>query len=210
MDNVKGISRKERAARTRRAIVKAATVEFRANGYHGTTMTAIAKRAGVVVQTVYFVFHTKPLLLTATIDNAVTGEHDPLPPELTSWWQEGTTTANGRLAIELFVTNVALIEARAATLNRVAVAAATTDSEIVDVLAHHDSLRVAGFRNYVDTLVIRGLLRDGLDAAEATDVLLTLAGSDVFLNFTEDRGWPVKRYVAWTADALCALLLPLR
>jgi len=101
MDNVKGISRKERAARTRRAIVKAATVEFRANGYHGTTMTAIAKRAGVVVQTVYFVFHTKPLLLTATIDNAVTGEHDPLPPELTSWWQEGTTTANGRLAIEL-------------------------------------------------------------------------------------------------------------
>lgn len=71
---VKGPTRKERSERTRRAIVQAATDEFRASGYHGTTMAAIARRAGVAVQTVYFVFHTKPLLLTATIDQAVMGD----------------------------------------------------------------------------------------------------------------------------------------
>jgi hypothetical protein len=53
---------------------------------------------------------------------------------------------------------------------------------------HHESLRTQGFRSYIDALAARGLLRDGLDPAEATDVLLTLAGSDVFLNFTEERG----------------------
>jgi len=207
MDNVKGHSRKARAARTRAAIIMAATEEFRASGYHGTTMAAIAKRAHVAVQTVYFVFHTKPALLTAAIDNAVMGENDPAPPDQTPWWQEATTTTDGPQAIELFVTNVAEISTRSAVLARVAVAAATTDPEIVDLITHHESLRTQGFRTYIDTLVSRGLLREELDPAEATDVLLTLAGADVFLNFTEGHGWTLQRYVAWTTEALCTLLL---
>ena len=146
MGQVKGLSRKERAARTRRAIVTAATDEFRESGYHGTTMAAIAKRAGVAVQTVYFVFHTKPLLLTAAIDDAVMGPDEPTPPELTAWWLEGTTTTDARRALEVFVASVAVIEQRAAALDRVAKAAATTDPEVGDVIAHHESMREAGFR----------------------------------------------------------------
>lgn len=186
--------------------MRAAAEDSRSSGYQGATMAAIAKRAGVAVQTVYFVFHTKPLLLTATIDNAVTGD-DPVPPESTPWWQEATTTADARCAIELFVAEVATISERAATLDRVARAAAPIDPEVADVIAHHEALRATSFRNYIDTFVARGLLRECLDAGEATDVLLTLAGSDVFLNFTEDRGWSMERYVGWTTDTLCSLLL---
>jgi AcrR family transcriptional regulator len=170
-------------------------------------MSAIAERAGVAVQTVYFVFHTKPALLTAAIDTAVMGEVDPVPPEQTLWWQEGITTLDGPRAIELFITNVSEINMRAATLDRVALAASTTGPELVDLIEYDKSLRTQGFRSYIDALAARGLLRDGSDPAEATDVLLTLAGADVFLNFTEERGWTVKRYVAWTTDALCLLLL---
>lgn len=206
-DHVKGIPRRERAARTRRTIVAAATEEFRASGYHGATMSSIAKRAGVAVQTVYFVFNTKPALLTATIDNAVLGEDSAAPPQQAEWWHEGTMTSDARRAIELFVTNVADISTRVAILDRVTANAATTDPEIFEVNAHHQAFRKQGFREYVDTLVARGLLREGLDPAEATDVLLTLVGSDVFLNFTEERGWAVDRYVAWTTDALCTLLV---
>ena len=129
MDNVNRVSRNQRAAHTRRKIIAAATEEFRASGYHGTTMSAIAERAGVAVQTVYFVFHTKPALLTAAFDTAVMGEVDPVPPELTRWWQEGTATLDGRRAVELFITNVSDINMRAATLDRVALAASTTDPE---------------------------------------------------------------------------------
>jgi hypothetical protein len=107
----------------------------------------------------------------------------------------------------LFITKVSDINMRAATLDRVALAASTTDPQVVDLINHHESLRTQGFRSYIDALAARGLLRDGLDPAEATDVLLTLAGPDVFLNFTEERGWTVKRYAAWTTDALCHLLL---
>jgi AcrR family transcriptional regulator len=60
MDDVKRVPRKERAARTRRAIIAAATQEFRSSGYHGATMSAIAMGAGVAVQTVYFVFTPSP------------------------------------------------------------------------------------------------------------------------------------------------------
>ena len=207
MTDVKSSSRKERAARTRGAIIRAATEEFRTGGYHGTTMAAIARRAEVAVQTVYFVFHTKAALLTAAIDTAVMGEEDPVPPELTPWWREGTTTNDGRRAVELFVTNVATILARSATLDRVVLSAATTDPEISDVIAHHDALQVRGYRSYVDPLATRGLLKHGLDPAEATDVLLTLVGSDVFLNLTEQRRWPTDRYIRWTTDTLCALIL---
>ena len=207
MEDVKRLSRKEQADRTRAKIIRAATVEFRANGYHGTPMAGIAKRAGVAVQTVYFVFHTKSALLTAAIDSAVMGEDAPSPPDLTAWWQQATSTTDPRRAIELFVTNVAEISTRAATLGRVAAAAANTDPEIVDLIAHHESLREQGFRSYIETLASRDFLRDGLDPVEATDVLLTLAGSEVFLNFIEGRGWSLQRYTNWTTDALCTLLL---
>lgn len=207
MSEVKSPSRKERAARTRRTIVQAATDEFRAGGYHGTTMASIAKRAGVAVQTVYFVFHTKAALLTAAIDAAVMGEQDPVPPELTPWWLEATTTTDGPRAVELFVTNVATILTRSATLDRVVLAASTTDPEISDVIAHHDDLRVRGYRSYLDALAANGLLKDELDPTEATDVLLTLVGPDVFLNLTEQRHWPIDKYTTWTTDTLCSLIL---
>jgi AcrR family transcriptional regulator len=205
MDDVKGQPRKQRAAQTRRAIVRAAAEEFRLSGYHGATMAAVGRRAGVAVQTVYFVFHTKPLLLTAAIDAAVLGEDDPIPPELNPWWQEGTTTPDGRRAIELFVHNVATLEQRAAALNRVAAAAALTDEDVIAVVAHHARLRHAGYRAYVDAMHARGLL--AVDVDEATDVLLSLVGSEMFLVLTEDRGWSMERYVAWTTAALCRLLL---
>lgn len=102
---------------------------------------------------------------------------------------------------------VTTINARAASLDRVAVAAATTDPEVGDVIARHEGLRTASFRAYVDTLAARGLLRRGLDPTEATDVLLTLVGSHVFLDFTQGRGWPVEKYVAWTVDVLSTSLL---
>jgi AcrR family transcriptional regulator len=205
-DEVKGLPRRERAARTRSRIVDAAATEFRALGYHGTTMAAIADRAGVAVQTVYFVFNSKASLLIAAIDSAVMGANQ-LPPQDEPWWHESTTSSDGRRSLTLFVTNTARIEQRAAELARVAQAAATTDPEITDLLAHHDALRSAAFSQFVETLEERALLEPDSDRRQVADVLLTLLGSDVYLNLTQARGWSVDRYVSWATDTLCTLLL---
>src|SRR4051795_9668478 len=84
--SVKG-SRHERARQTREKIVRAADEEFRAAGYQGATMAAIARRAGFAEQTVYFVFHTKAELLSNVIDAAVLGTEDPIAPEEAPWFQ---------------------------------------------------------------------------------------------------------------------------
>lgn len=191
---------------TRRSIVQAAAHEFTASGYHGATMVAIAKRAGVATQTVYFVFHTKTAVLTAAVDAAVMGDEN-LPPEKTTWWDEATTAPSGQRAIGLFVDGTVELLVRAAPLNRVAQAAADTDPEVLEVFDHHERLRATGYRNFVDTLSARGYLKPGLTPEEATDILLTLVGPNVFLDLTRERGWNVIRYRQWVADSLALLLL---
>lgn len=44
-----------------------------------------AERAGVAVQTVFFVFHTKAELLSRVVDAAVLGPREAKPPEETDW-----------------------------------------------------------------------------------------------------------------------------
>jgi AcrR family transcriptional regulator len=207
MSDVKGLPRRERAAATRRSIMQAGAHEFTANGYHGATMEAIARRAGVATQTVYFVFHTKAAVLTAAVDAAVMGAEN-LAPEKTAWWDEATTTAGGQRAIELFVDGTVEILVRAASLNRVAQAAADTDPEVLEVFNHHERLRAIGYRRFVDTLSARANLKPGLAPEEATDILLTLDGPNMFLDLTQGRGWNVSRYGQWVGQALGLLLLP--
>ena len=56
-------TRAEKALATRRRMVKAGYDQFCANGYLGTTITAIATDAGVAVPTIYYTFGTKARLL---------------------------------------------------------------------------------------------------------------------------------------------------
>ena len=59
--------RAERAAETRHRITTAALELFTEHGFGGSTVTAIAKRAGVAPQTVYAVFGTKGAILQALL-----------------------------------------------------------------------------------------------------------------------------------------------
>src|SRR4051812_44549341 len=70
--------RRERAEEERRAtrsrVIDAATRLFVANGYTGTTMAAIAREAGVAMQSVYSAGRSKADLLHAAVDRAVAGD----------------------------------------------------------------------------------------------------------------------------------------
>ena len=91
--DVKDLPRREQARRTRLRIIRAAHAEFIERGYHGATMAAIARRAGVATQTVYFVFHTKAELASGVIDTAVLGP-DPTVPQDSTWWAEMRAAAH--------------------------------------------------------------------------------------------------------------------
>ena len=90
-------TRREKAAATRERIITAASAVFAEAGYVGARMTDIATLAGVAVQTVYFIFHTKAELLKACFDHAVLGP-ERLPPSQQAFWTEMAAARSGRAA----------------------------------------------------------------------------------------------------------------
>jgi len=204
---VKTASRRERARQTRIKIVRAAHEEFLEHGYHGATIAAIARRAGVATQTVYFVFHTKAELIGAAIDTAVLGEDDPTDPEHTDWWVAMLAAPTGAEALEHFVRGAGSLYSRAAGISEILRAAALTDPDVHAIWRHHDQQQVAAFRRVIETLTTKGPLRSGLDPAAATDILLTVYGDSTYLLLTTDRGWTHNQVIDWACQALPALLL---
>src|SRR6188472_414189 len=79
--------RRQRSRLTRRRVVDAATRLFVDRGYVATTIEDVASGAGVAVQTVYYVFGTKPNLLAAVLDASIVGDIEPVPVLQRGWVQ---------------------------------------------------------------------------------------------------------------------------
>lgn len=74
-------ARQERAAATRRAILRAARTLFVEQGYSVTTVAQVAREAGVSVDTLYASVGRKPELLLAVHDLVLGGAEDAIPAE---------------------------------------------------------------------------------------------------------------------------------
>src|ERR1700748_651979 len=87
--------RAEQARRTRARICAAATAQFLAAGYAGTTIRAVAAAAGVSVPTVEAAFGTKARLLKAAIDVATAGDDEPVAMLDRAWARRAEAGAGG-------------------------------------------------------------------------------------------------------------------
>lgn len=201
-------TRRERADATRRRILDAAYDLFVERGFAGSRMVDVAERAGVAVQTVYFIFHTKAALLAACDARGVMGDDDPLPPQEQAFWRSMVEAPTGHEAVRHFVEGLAAIEMRVAPLKRV-ISAATHDPDVMAILAESEQLRRAGFREAVEHFATHGL-REGLDIERATDILLTVGDSSVYCSLVHDYGWQHEAFVKWLVDSVCCMLLPPR
>ena len=164
-------TRRAKSLATRRKILIAAEGEFVTSGYHGATIAAIARRAGVATQTVYFVFHTKAELISAAIDRLVLGEDDA-EPQQRDWWRAMQAENQAAEALRIFVRGAAPLFQRASALSEILRGAALTDAELSKIHAHHERLRAIGFREVVEMLAAKGRLWPDLDVDSATDILL--------------------------------------
>jgi AcrR family transcriptional regulator len=206
MSQVKG-SRREKAAATRRRILRAAHDDFVEKGYHGATVASIAARAGVAPQTVYYVFNTKAALISAAIDLQVMGEEDPVLPQDTEWWRAMVAEDDASRALRHFVRGAAVLFQRASALSEILRAAALTDEEVRRTYEYHERLRAEGFREVVELLSTKGRLRQGLTVDSATDVLLVVFGDSTYHLLTHDRSWSHDDVVTWFGASLPTLLL---
>lgn len=196
--------RREKSAATRERTLRAAIEVFAEEGYVGARMADIAARAGVAVQTLYFVFHTKPELLQECFDYAVLGPDRLIPPEQPL--MRGVEQArSGRAALRAFVAgNTAILE-RVATTDEVA-RAAIHEPEAAAVVEASQKLRREGYRELLETIAERFPLRPELGLDGATDVLLMYGSSATYLAMIR-CGWSRDQFEEWLADTLARTLL---
>jgi AcrR family transcriptional regulator len=193
------VSRKEKAAATRARMVGAAYAQFCELGFRSTTMDAIAERAGVAVQTLYFAFHTKDELLQAVHDWAVLGD-DPLPPPLQQWYLDVVAEPEAGRAVRLMVAGISTILARVAPM--VPVFDAVSQDPAGAVHLRSEELRHAGYADLLAQLESKAPLRSGLDREHAIDALFVLVGPPIYRSLVIDRGWAPTEWIDWTSAVL--------
>jgi hypothetical protein len=71
--------RREAARRNRAAVLAACRELLFQDGYHATTVRAVAERAGVSAETVYKSFGGKPGMVKALWDITLAGDDEPVP-----------------------------------------------------------------------------------------------------------------------------------
>lgn len=186
-------------------MVEAAYRLMSTRGYKETKMADIAAGAGVAVQTVYFSFHNKPALMRAAFEYAVHGDHLPMSPAERPWFTAMQEEPDWDVALGMFVD--ANIEILHRVMPLVAIFNATGDDpEMASFHAFSERLRRDGYRRVVDVLAEKKALRPGLNADDATSILLVLVGADVYRSMLGDNGWPEAKWRSWVIQLLSEAL----
>lgn len=198
--------RREQARRTRRAILAAATEQFRSLGYAGATMGGVAAAAGVSVPTVELAFGTKAGLLKVAIDVAIAGDDEPVPVLDRPWAGRARATKSPGDYLDVVAEVLAGAAQRSDALVLVAFEAARSDERLAPLVAQLKAQRSVTAAWIVDELAARAPLRPDSDRARAIDVIWLLMDPAVFDRLTTDRGWDTRRFAAWFADSARRLL----
>ena len=191
--------RRAQAEATRGRIIRHAYELFCDVGYKATTMEAVAQRAGVAVQTVYFVFRTKDNLLQAVHEWTVLGD-DPTPPPLQDWALAAAAEPDGRRAVRMNVAGVATILARMAPM--IPVFHAVSQDAAGAVFRQSEDLRREGMVELAASLSKRTPLVSGMTRRRAADLLFVLTGPESYRAFVLGCGWSPRQWVRWVGDTL--------
>jgi AcrR family transcriptional regulator len=166
---------------------------------------AIAEAAGVAVPTVYAIFGSKRAVLSALIDESLSGDHSAA--ELQDWWIESLRHPNQSERARRLVQMVSTAFSRVAPFERVVREAAGADEEIASLARDLLAWRRATTARVVDVLAGDDGLRPGLDREEAADLLFALAGPEVHHLLVEVRGWSPEQYGAHLAALIDRLIV---
>jgi AcrR family transcriptional regulator len=185
--------RQEQAEETRRRVVEAASETFRERGWEGTSIAAVAQRAGVSEETVYARFGSKRALLGAAVERAVRGDDSrPVPEQDAPRAVAATDDLDER--IRLFVRDVSARLERAAPLVAAVSSASRSEPELAELLGRLHSTRRRNLAVFAP--------------GDALDSVWALTSPELYELLRRRRGWSQRRYREWLADMLGLVLRP--
>lgn len=196
--------RRERALATRRAVLRSAREQFARHGWQAP-VSAIARGAGVSVDTVYATVGRKPELLLAAVD-AVLGDGDDVPAEQRGYVRAVRAVASAEDKLDLYASALARLMPELAPLLLALAQAARDDAACARTWQALKDRRAANMRLLAADLRATGRLRDDLDDDEVAD-LVWVSNSVEHYALLAERGWDADRYGRHLADLWRRLLL---
>jgi len=200
-------NRREIAAEaTQRVIVMAATRLFLQNGYTGTSMSDVAREAGVAVQTIYNAVGSKRDLLSRTLDFAAAGDAAPTPVPV--FMRERTSqTTDAREIVRQIVDFWRGGLARTAPVFAVIRQAAALDPEVAELDAQRAQQRLRNYAQAAGLMAGLGALRPDLSVDDAAATIFAVGHPDVYRFLIQGQGWQPEDWARWVETTLTAALL---
>lgn len=197
--------RRAQADETRIAIVRAARDLFIEHGYGRTTMGAIARAAGVSVETIHKSVGGKAVLLHRAWDITIGGDARDVMfherPEVLAVRAEPDLARRLMLQARL-ATETAQ---RIAPFQLMVLSAAGTDAAAAAMLAEMGAQRLSGIGVMAAEAATTGQLAVSED--ECRDVIWSMTDGMLWHRLVRERGWSNERYADWLGRAWVDLLV---
>jgi AcrR family transcriptional regulator len=200
-------ARREAARETRQSILDAAQAVFLEKGYAAATMPAIAKSAGIALDTVYATVGKKASLFRLLVETAISGRDTAVPPEERDYVRAIRAEPDAAEKLRIYAGALRSIQSRLAPLFRVLQGAAPLDPELDALWQSISQRRAENMRLLAKDLAATGGLRPGLSIAKAADIIWSMNSPEFYLLLVEQRGWSAKDFEEWLGQAWIRLLL---
>lgn len=204
--NYNALGRVQQAQKSRERVVEVARRAFLEHGYAATTIAAVAREAGVSVETIYKGFGGKPGLVRAIYQRGLEGRGDKPAPERSDTMSARVT--DPREIIRNWGTLTAEVSPLVSPILLLVRSAAATDPELAVLLRESDDERLARMRRNAGVLAKRGFLRAGMTTDRAGEIMWAYSSPELYELFVVRRGWSPKQLGEFVASALTAALLP--
>lgn len=200
-------ARRAAAAQTRESILGAAKRLLVARGYAGMTMQAVADEAGVALDTVYAAVGTKPRLVCALIESAISGTGTATPAAEREYVKRIRAATSAKAKLTIYARAIRRIHGRLAPLVVALRDSSSAHPELADLWREISERRMANMRLLAQDLRSTGELRPDLTDREIADVIWATNAPEFYVLLVEHRGWSPRHYERWLADAWTRLFL---
>ncbi|MEU7742708.1 helix-turn-helix domain-containing protein [Nonomuraea sp. NPDC049158] len=194
--------RAEKAKETRQRIRTAALELFVQDGYGATNLQDVADRAGVAVQTIYFVFGNKRALLKELVDVTIAGDDEPVATMDRPWYTAALAADTAQDTLRAYVAGATAVLERIAPIGKVLEAAVASDPEVAALWPHDVDPRYVVQQGAAKALTGKPGARADLPVEEIADVLYGLLSPELYLLFVQERGWSRERWESWIGETL--------
>jgi AcrR family transcriptional regulator len=200
------VLRAELAASTRHRVLESAWSLFTTQGYAATTVSQVARAAGVSVDTLYATVGRKPVLLREVVESAISGEDRAVPAEERDYVMRVRDAPDARVKLRIYSDAVAAMSPRTAPVFMALRDAAKTEPDCGALDREISSRRAANMLLFASDLRGTGSVRPELTDQFVADVIWSTAGAEHFTQLAS-RGWGTAEYGEYLRDLWTRLLL---